>query len=44
MVWGRGKNKDNVYMKISILYIIAYFTYDIKIWLGERVEVNLKIV
>lgn len=44
MVWGRGKNKDNVYMKIFILYIIAYFTYDIKIQLGERVEVNLKIV
>lgn len=39
MVWGRGKNKDNVYMKIFNLYTIAYFIYDIKIWLGEVVEI-----
>lgn len=39
MVWGRGKNKDNVYMKIFTLYTIAYFIYDIKIWLEEVVEV-----
>ena len=44
MVWGRGKNKDNVHMKIFILCTIAHFIYDTKIRLGETVEVNLKIV
>lgn len=39
MVWGRGKNKDSVYMKIFILYSVAHFIYVI-----EMVEVNLKIV
>lgn len=32
MVWGRGKNKDSVYMKIFILYSVAHFIYVIKIW------------
>lgn len=44
MVWGRGKNKGNVYMKIFVLCTVAHFIYDIKIWVGEMVDVNLKTV
>lgn len=42
MVWARGKN--SVCMKIFILYSVGHFIYNIKIWVGEMVEVNLKIV
>lgn len=43
MVWGRGKNKDSVYMKIFILYSVAYFIYVIKIWRndGSRFKYSL---
>lgn len=36
MVWGRGKNKDTAYMKIFILYSVAHFIYDIRIWRNGR--------
>lgn len=42
MVWARGKNKGNMFMKIFILCTIAHFIYEIKIWLGETLEIDLK--
>lgn len=43
MVWGRGKNKGSVYMKIFILYSVAHFIYVIKIWRngGSRFKYSL---
>lgn len=40
MVWGRGKDAENVYIKIVILYITAHFMYDVKTWPAET-EVTL---
>lgn len=35
MVWGRGKDTENVCIKIVVLSITAHFMVDIKTWPAE---------
>lgn len=39
-----GKREEQRQCVYENFYSVAHFIYDIKVWVGEMVEVNLKIV